>query len=210
MPALEANYYEIAVGVAQFAPQRDGVWYQKGLPHLLVLRSATLQVGATGPLTDTLRWRAGYKYLGKYSSSAEAVSDSNYSQAARRCIAPCEPVQHFYGMGSVHALYATADPEWRFDGYTVSLEIGPTLYRPTWVEEVPDWRPCEGAHTVCERQAIAVRHDPKLQLGGVVGVGVRVDRATLRAGIWFTEAGGDLYPAIYDCCALDISLAVEF
>jgi hypothetical protein len=209
MPALDAPVAEIAVGVSRFMAQRDGVWYQKGFPHEIVLTSVTAQLGMTGSITESTRWRAGYKYLGKFSSSAEAVSDANYNQQTKSCNGPCEPVQHFYGTGSIQAVYATLDPEWYFGGHAVSVEIGPTLYRATWVEEVPDWRPCEGV-APCGRQAIAVRHHANWQTGAVLGAGVRFGRTTYRAGIWFAEAGGDIYPGVYDCCGLDLSIGVEF
>lgn len=193
-------------GMSQFGHQPDGIWYQNSLAHSLHMTSPTAGFGVTGNVADWVRWRAGYAYLGRVTSSAEATaSDEDY--ATKRCNGKvCWPLSHWYGSGNVQGLYATLNPEHQVGSIKIIGEAGLWLYRPTWTMTIPDWRRCQD----CRPEYLQVQHKPRWQPGLTLGIGLRYARTTLMLSRYTAEASGDEWPAVYHGGCTVLSIRQEF
>lgn len=126
---------EVSAGVTHANPQDCGIWYMCGqqYPHNLDLNSPAFSFGFTGDLPyKHSGWRAGVEYLGKFSANGIVgpMPDSTFNCPTSNC-----PQTHFSGDGKVWGLYA----EYIYHIGKWRLEGGPTLYRASWTERVPDY-----------------------------------------------------------------------
>lgn len=71
---VSAADIEIKVGVTKFSHHGDGVWYQKDAgPYKLSVTNPAGYIGLTDSL-GSVRWHAGFRYLGSYSTVCECLS----------------------------------------------------------------------------------------------------------------------------------------
>jgi hypothetical protein len=135
-----------------------------------------------------------------------SASDENYAEC-KNDHSKCWPLSNWIGKGSVQELYLTTTHDFKVKGATLIGEAGVTAYRPTGTITIPDWRSGPDAQT----QFVQVTHDPKIQYGGLLGVGVQInDSTSLMYEIEKHYAGGDDWPAIYNGMTRQLILKHEF
>lgn len=151
-----ADEISLGVGASQFTSS-NGIWYQEEFPHALKLTSPSIKLQYEKSLGNGLSINGGYLYLGKTSSEAEAsASDADHSW----------PLSHWTGYGDVKGAYLQGKYTL---GSGVYLQGGGLLYKATWHEYIPDWRPC----AACDTQYVEVSHKPKWKLAPIYGIGYR-------------------------------------
>jgi hypothetical protein len=145
--------------------------------------------------------------LGKVTSSAVAsASDENYL-SCRNDHSKCWPLSHWYGTGNVQELYLTASHEFDVHGMRIIGEVGAKAYRPTWNMTIPDWRPTADGPS----QFLQVHHDPKIQYGYILGVGLQVtDKSSVMLSVEPARADHDEFPAIYTGKVIRATVRHEF
>jgi hypothetical protein len=206
---------EAGIGVSKFTGQHDQTtWYEQDVnggkddfPYKFDLTSPNFSVGVVAKVTDKTKIHAGYKYVGKVTSWARAsASDQNYFDC-RYDTSKCWPLSTWYGKGTVQELYLTASHDFKVGRATLIGEAGVTAYRPTWTETIPDWRPGPDAPT----QFVRVDHNPKIQYGGLLGAGIKInDTTSLMFELEKHYAGGDDVPAVYKGVTRQVILKHEF
>lgn len=135
--SCQAADFEVGIGLTSFGQAYNGTWYQDGYPHDLHLKSQSFKLGITESV-GRWRWHAGLEWLGRYSSTAEAVA-SDYAYTNNTPY----PVSHWVGKGQVYGMYLSAGPQFQLAGLTVHPLFGFYRYRPTWEMSIPDWVPCQ-------------------------------------------------------------------
>lgn len=200
---------EIGIGKTHFFPHGDGVWYQKLYPYTLWLDSPSASIGVVKQYNG-YRIRFGYQYLGKYETEALAVADDYVYFDYRDNKVPLDqqtfPLSHWYGKGEIHALYLTYLPEWEYGGKYLFLELGASVYVPSWVMTVPDWRPCE----TCDPYRIQVRHKRNAELTYIVGAGIRDGNSSFAINLRNPSANGDPWTSIAHNFALSMEYRYAF
>lgn len=201
-----ADEAAIDVGVTRFSQAGNGTWYQNGFTHDLSLVSPSVSLKYyTAKSASGWQIGGGYDYIGKAGSSALAVPvDSNYSEhSANHCNGACLPLSHWYGEGEVDSLFVAVRKNF---GHWF---IEPELYasRPTWTENIPDWRNC----TITPYGSpinVTVTHAHKIMYDPALAAGYRWSEWSLILKVVPTHANGDGVPAIYK--GYSPTLAVEY
>ncbi len=193
---------EVSVGATVFQKQPDGVWYQSPFPHSLHMASASGAIGVADYLTENVRFHFGYRYLGHVSSEALAVADdavyAKYGADASKHLV----LGTWVGYGSVNMIYATLAPEYRYGAWRFAVELGGTVYRPTWTERIYNYQ----AHSGDPLTSFTVVHDPKLLTGYTVGVSVGYKNVECALSVYDIRSSGDTWPALYHGLATNLSL----
>lgn len=199
------------LGATRAGKSDDGIWYQSApeTPYKLRLTSPSASIGIWGDLSDSIRWRAGYHYAGKFESDALAVNDPNYSTETRSCVGDCWYRSRYIGKGTVQGLYAVLQPGFTRQGVRMFAEVGAYAYRPTWAVHVPDWVWCADT-SICPPQDIRAAHKPKWQVVPRVGLGVEAGRFGLVLTRQVIEARGDNSEAVYHGPAWNLSARYRF
>lgn len=71
---VKAAEIELKLGTVKFSHHNDGIWYQKNAgPYTLNVTSPSGYLGITDNL-GSIRWHAGFRYLGSYSTVCECLS----------------------------------------------------------------------------------------------------------------------------------------
>lgn len=197
---------ELSIGQTQFHHPVDGFWYQEPYAHDLQMNSPSAALGVTGYAVDHVRYHFGYQYLGKVTSSAQAVASdalyAKYGAGASKYVA----LGSWAGDGNVNMLYATIAPEMKFGDWTVAVEGGRTLYRASWTEQVSNYqteigRPIESNTFV---------HSAKWAIGSTFGASVGYKNVSVVLS-WYNIGGGnDGTPPIYVGNAKNISVRYSF
>ena len=151
-----ADEVSVGIGASKFTSS-DGIWYQDEFPHSLRLTSFSAKIQYEKTISEKFALNGGYLYLGKTSSDAEAsASDADHSW----------PLSHWYGYGDVKGAYLHGKYTL---GSGIYLQGGGYLYKATWHEYIPDWRPC----ATCDTMYVEVSHKPKWKLAPIYGIGYR-------------------------------------
>lgn len=195
----------LLVGVSQFTPHETGVWYQEEFPHRLNMRSGSLGLrydSATG--ANGLSYSVGYMNLGRVSSSAQAISsDAVYGATHSQCNgSECWPLSTWIGSGDVQGIYGSRVHHigaWAF-------EYGLYLYRPTWSVHIPDYYWQIGQPPV----DLTVTHNPKWQIGPMLGLRYQVDKWSLNLSTWHTASEGDECASLYTNQTYNLSVGYTF
>lgn len=132
-----AVHVEVGVGMTRFQDRGDGTWYQQPLPHTLVLRSASLMVGVSGPIGTRSGWHLDLFDLGHASSDSWDVMDSHYDPVLHACLGHCARLSHFIGHGSLWGMAAMLGTRLARDH--LALEAGPWLFHQTWSVTIPNF-----------------------------------------------------------------------
>lgn len=201
----------LLVGASQFTPHGDGVWYQKAFPYELNMRSASVGLRYDAKRYGDWGYSAGYMYLGRVSSSAIATGvdgdynePNGYNTRTQSCNGGnCGYLSHWYGQGDVQGLFGSTVRH--FGPWAV--EAGLYLYRPTWQMHIPDW---VGHIRDAVPIDLTVTHNPKLQLGPMVGIRYTVDQWSLNFSAWQTASYGDEWSSLYHRITYNASLGYTF
>jgi hypothetical protein len=198
---------EIGVGFTSYKLTGNGTWYQQSFPYKVNTLTGEFSLGAVYNVNQTIKLRAGLEDLGQVTSYAKATaSDANYAQCHYNH-SLCWPLSTWYGKGEAKEGYLALDVEHKVFGIPMIAEIARTIYRPTWTEQVPDWRPSATATPY----SISVSHDPRLQTSHKIGVGVRLnDHLTLMLDQEQIAAEGDQFPAVYQGSTYTLELRDQF
>lgn len=205
---------EVAIGFTHASAISNGYWYQKGFEHDLKLDSPSFNIGISQPFLDRYRFRAGYEWLGRFTSSAAATaSDANYNKATHTCNGECWPLSHWRGAGTVQGIYAAVARElFTVAGIPVSIELGGDYYRSTWRVDVPDYN-AAGTCTKsvgCYQAAphsLSIAHHARWQFTPQAGLSMGPVALTYRRDL---SARGDEFPAIYQGSAWSIDYRFLF
>jgi hypothetical protein len=196
--ALGAEF-EMSVGKSTFQVQRDGTWYQQPFQHEIDLTSSAWAIGMTGKLSDSIRWRAGYAYLGTVSSNAQAVtSDAAYAKYGANA-GLYSPMYTWIGTGQVREVYATIAPELHRGLWTYSFEAGYAIYYPTWHERIYEgW----GIYPA--------DHKTRFEITPIIGFSIGYRKTSMVLSFQSVNAAGDEYPAVYKGVVKTLSMRQKF
>lgn len=186
---LTAVCLNLSAGVTHANPQDCGIWYVCGpqTPYTLGLDSPSVGLGV-----ETEHWRAGYEFLGRFSSEAVvgALPDGS----------PCGgcKFEHYHGSGKVHGFYG----EYIHHMGAFRMEGGLWLYHSSWEENVPDWQNVTGAPPQSTTVSQAGWHP-----GVILGVGYDIGRYTLSLNARMAANSHDSYsPSIVKSFATNFSI----
>jgi len=199
--------WEIAPGHSEFTIQPDGTWYQNPYPHNIKSSSESIAIGWTDYATEGIRYHIGAEYLGGCSSVAVAVASdpiyARYGINASKYIG----LGTWYGSGNVKMIYGSIAPEVKVGNWTAAIELGLTIYRPSWQEQVINYQTGIGSPIISN----TFRHNPRLEIGKSIGVSLGykdVDFVvTAYPGV---NAAGDEYPAIYKGLVTNFAMRYKF
>jgi hypothetical protein len=126
---------DLGVGYTWFGAPANGNWYQEEFSNDLDMDSPNFYIGLRWGLTDNLDLLTGYKYLGRFSTSALAsASDHNYF-AWKRGEAEIWDLSHWEGTGETDGIVVALEYSWnRF-----LVKGGLWAHRTDWSVHVPDW-----------------------------------------------------------------------
>lgn len=197
------NDVTLYVGATNFSIAGDGRWYQEAFDHNIKRVSPSLGFEFTSG-GKNWAYSLGYLYVGKVSSSAEAVADdTNYDKKTKSCRTPCLPVSHWYGQGNVQQISLSTR---KYYGQ-VFAEFGLALSRPSWSIDVPDWRP----NIAYPAASIRKEHNPRIKLLPTFATGYKInDNVIIKLSLVPTSAHGDDWPAIYQGLSTNISVGYKF
>lgn len=208
--STQAVDFEIGAGRTQFSAQQDGVWYQNPFPYDLELQSNSVSLGITDYVQPGWRYRAGWWYVGRATSSALAVGADAVYAAYGKEAGQHYPLTHWYGQGTVNELYATVGPEWQVGSFTLAAEGGFTLCKSTWTESMPDFVPlANNAQGYGSPYPLTVQNAAPIHGGYMYGVSVGYGRTSLALTRTSARTSGD-WPGIYTGEATNLSVRVRF
>jgi hypothetical protein len=137
---------EIGVGINQYAPQSDGIWYQLGMPHKLGLQGRAYMIGLTGSIWREdpygIDWHTDYVNLGHIRSTCWCTPlDANYDVRTHALIPHPAPVPNaqYTGAGSVQGVKFMAEGYRTLGDWKIGMDAGLFPYRPQWRESVYGW-----------------------------------------------------------------------
>ena len=185
---------EIGVGVSQHDKPPNGLWYQEEFDHKINNTSPTFNIGVKHK-----NWTLGYKYLGKFSSTALAsASDENYLNW-QQGTEEIWPLSTFNGKGKVDGIYLN------YRHYVGNFFVvgGVWYHRVKWKVSIPDWIP--------SREAEPLLLEVSENVKGVkftYGLGYTRKRWSISYEIWDVKTGST-FPATFggDTQNLNISYA---
>ncbi len=195
----EAVQGEIDLGVSHFSLGPNGVWYQQGHPYSAQLTVPSAGLGVRSDGKPGLGWRAGYLFLGRVTSTAQAsASDDDYNSGANAW-----PTSTYNGSGAVQGGYAGLLYRFMIGNVPLELEGGAYGYLATWQVNVPDWRRCQ----TCSPESVTVTHKQEFKVTPYVGIALGP-----AALMYFhnVSADGDQFPAIYAGDVVQLQFRVCF
>lgn len=193
-PSLAASgTFEIGGGVTNYEPVGNGIWYQKGFPYRLKLRSAAWMLGWQQPITERLVLHVDWVSLGAATSNSwDTPVDANYNSKEERCYGECVSMANFVGRGSASGLAVSLSQHFGRGGWFF-VNAGLYLNRVKWEERVYNWQPSPPTPA----RDLDVVHRARWEVALVTGVGVRFGRFTLMEQYYPVSAKGDGVPAIF-------------
>ncbi len=199
----------VLFGASQFSSSGDSIWWQSIYPHQFNLRTPSLGIRYDSAINaDGLSYSIGYQHLGRITTWAEAVGvdapgDGGYSPDTKSCVNGCMATSNWHGAGTVQGVYASGVKHFG----PLAFELGVYLYQPTFSMSIPDWRACRECAPIPWR----VQHNPRWQLGPMLGVRYQVDNKwSVNASWWRTIASGDEFPPAYSADTYNFSLGYAF
>jgi hypothetical protein len=138
-------HLELGAGFGIAKDMGDGVWVQQGSPdnHEKLTFPAVL-AGLTGTAYErgdwSVRWHAGYVYLGEQRASVMGVPDAAYDPHTHQDITADLPPRYspFNGHGHVQGVPLTLDVGYTYRGWRLGAEAGAWVYWQTWHESLYD------------------------------------------------------------------------
>lgn len=176
---------EFGTGTTNFKHGKNGRWFVEGYPYFDELHDVPLSVGVSHVIRG-IRYRAEYLRLGEARVTFLAPGDDQYnpfrSQHGGRLYAG-------FGRGSVAGGLVSASKDISFMGIPLYAEAGAYFYRPKWNVGIYD------ADTM-EYLGIS-EHNDQIQVGPVLGVGIRWKAIDIGIRYYNVEARGDNVPALW-------------
>ena len=188
MPA-DAVDIELGFGQTRYVEQPNGIWYQEGFPYQLELTTVSNSIGISAE-RNGIRYRLEYLDLGPVSSNAVATSDVKYTQHyVQTCGDNCDLLK-FAGIGEVAGIVLSASRPVRVFDLPLYVEAGVFFYEPKWNVQV---------YTLDEAPELVadVRHEPKMEVGPVIGFGVRYSGVDIGVRYIYCPATTDEWPGVY-------------
>lgn len=196
---------EVSIGRTQFGVQENGYWYQDGFSHDLNMTSNSFSIGLTDKFLDSYRYHIGYKYLGHVSTIAWCMGDDAlYAQFQKTGVNPLK-LGLFTGDGSVNMLYFTAGPEFQFGQYTLGLEAGLTVYRPTWTEQGIGFQKVPNGPLYDHEWT----SNPKIMTGGTIGASIGYHNVEAVLSLYDINSGQAVW-SVYHGIASNLSIRYHF
>jgi len=136
--AMDAGF---SVGQSFQGIADNGIWYQKGFPYAMDLKSGAYRAYIGGKPFKEIRiswldWLRDARVEGDYSNygssngSTTYVSDENYTgNEDRPCYDPCEAPRSAVWEGKSHALGLSVMPEIRFSKLLIQPRIGGQIFQ---------------------------------------------------------------------------------
>lgn len=197
--ASNTQALEIDLGVGRTFTDKpaNGLWYQKEFEHSIDQDSTNYQIGLRFHPWDNIYVTTGYKYLGKFSISADFIAnDTTYAEWQKGGKAP--PVSNLTGSGKAHGLYAKL--EYHF-------QQSPFFVTGGWWAHKSEWKVRSPAEMRMRRYGAKkgqihgpydITHEDKsgLSVSWIIGAGVKFGRVSILAEIWDTTSDTE-YPATY-------------
>jgi hypothetical protein len=164
--------FEAGIGGAAYQSGPDGLWLQQGFEHKLNLSAPAIEAGFTGNILQRpswgLDWHLDYVWLATIHTQGKAVPDANYNLQTKTCNGPCLPFANFTGSGHDQGFMLTLEPHYDYRGFRFGVEAWPYLHRSTWSADATNQVDFFGQTP----RSTHFEHDPKWQLGAVVGASV--------------------------------------
>jgi len=209
-PVMAADL-DVGIGYTKTEKPHDGFWFQEPFPHKIDRDSPSFHVGVRFKPFKNIRILSGVKYLGAFSTDAQASgSDANY-YSYKDGESEIWPLSNFKGEGKAYGLYLKGQYDFRYFHVTA----GYWLHKATWKVEIPDWRcatntlgDCtydyEGA-TYSDPQNLNVDNHSDYELGFIYGIGKVIGPFSLDFEILDTKSSGT-YGAAYKGASQNISI----
>ena len=186
--------YELSAGQTFFKQTINGTWYQNAFPYTVDLKSVNWSTGLSHKFSDYPRIRAEFVNLGIASADALAVPiDAYYNTNTNQCVGECLPLARFVSKGGVRGVALTIAPEKRFGDFSVFIEGGIYIFRPTYSAVVTNVRWTHEADPI----TVYTKHNTTTQISYVMGLGVRYKQVEFVARYYDVEASDDNVPAVY-------------
>ena len=186
--------YELGIGQTQFKKTVNGTWYQEAFPYTLDLKSVNWSAGISHKFDAIPRVRAEFVNLGEASADALAVPiDAYYNTNTNHCVGRCLPLARFQSSGNVRGVALTIAPEKSFGDFSVFVEGGIYIFRPTYSAVVTNVRWTHEADPI----TVYTKHKTTTQMTYVMGIGVRYKQVEIVARYYDVEAADDNVPAVY-------------
>lgn len=180
---------ELGFGETHYIKQPNGIWYQEGFPYELELTTVSNSIGISGE-RNGIRYRFEYLDLGPVSSNAVATTDQKYTQNyVLTCGDSCDLLK-FAGIGEVAGIVLSASRPVRVFDLPLYVEAGAYFYKPKWNVQVYtlDLTPDLVAD---------VKHEPKMEVGPVIGFGMRYSGVDIGLRYIYCPATTDEWPGVY-------------
>ncbi len=179
-----AAHLEIGAGYSYGIQDANGTWIQSANPGVKKINSQTWYAGVTGHAYRYLSWHLDYVRLGTYGENSWDTTDANFNAGIGCGQATC---YNFVGSGASQGIRLTFGPTFGYDGWHISFQGGPFLYRSTWTENV---------YSQSGSLIVTVQHLPRIQVGDVVGVSLRYRAFSLSADRYMMRAPQDRFPPL--------------
>jgi len=186
--------YELSLGQTQYKQSNNGTWFQEAFPYTVDLNSINWSAGVSHKFDSVPRVRAEFVNLGKASADAWAVPiDAYYNTNSNECVGRCLPLARFQSSGSVKGIALTIAPEMKFGDFSVFVEGGIYIFRPTYSAVVTNVRWTYEAEPI----TVYTKHNTTTQMTYVMGLVVRYKQVEFVARYYDVEAADDDVPAVY-------------
>jgi hypothetical protein len=182
--------FEAGVGASSYTRDGPGIYYSPGFKYSAPVNAFAFRVGVVSTVIDAkprsfvpgLRIHADYLNFGGIKWSSDSPQDSSdftdrgmvggYDPKAKACINhTCGQMSDFESFGRIQAIALTLEPYWALkNGWTVGVEVGPALYRDTWVTSATVLT--DGFKLGPPGTVHHLTTEPKLHMGTVVGASV--------------------------------------
>ncbi len=189
-PDVLAFDFEVGYGLVKYEKQMNGIWYQDGFPNEVDLNTSALSIGVSKQIGKN-RYRLEYLAMGNAMSNAVATSDTLYTPYYTQTCAPDCRLYKYQGFGDVKGVVLSASRPVQIFGIPFYAEAGAFFYVPSWRVEVYTLPPGE------PELLGTMKHDPKLEIGPMLGFGVRYSGVDIGLRYLRAEATSDDLPGVY-------------
>lgn len=181
----EALDIEFGTGSTNFESGKNGRWKAEGYPYFDEMSDVPMSVGLSHEFRE-VRYRIEYLRLGEARVTYNSPGDDTYNpfkhQSGGR-------IYTGFGRGSVAGGLVSASKDISFFGIPFYAEAGAYFYRPKWKVTVHDANTTEYLGDI--------EHNDQIQIGPVLGVGIRWKAIDIGFRYYNVEARGDNVPAYY-------------
>lgn len=194
MPGLcGAVNFEIGAGQSRYNATENGLWYQRGYPADMDMKSSAVEAGIVIPLSY-VDIHADAFDLGQINTNAYAdPSDARYDSGQR---IPLSQLSDFNGHGGVYGLTISGEPHFTVGALTFGVEVGAAYESATWTEHIGHWYN-PGVTRPGFYEAVSVAHAARWTWSGFLGARVSWRSWSLEYRYYNIPTTTDRFPAIF-------------